>query len=120
MPKNSNTFEYILKIVWGAGRGRMFRRRCRMRCRRGRGWGWRFTGFQIRLPSLPKIRIPFGRDEKAEKIYELLPKRDCGACGYDSCYECALAIARGEAPPDACKIVGKKVAPQIERILRGG
>ncbi len=57
--------------------------------------------------------------EKAERIYELLPKRDCGACGYDNCYQCALAIAKGEAPPDACKVVGKKVKGLIDEILRG-
>ena len=87
-----------------------------MRCRRGRRW----LGFRI-----PSIKLPVGfpsirraEDEKVQQIYELLPKRDCGACGYESCYECAFAIASGEAPPDACRIVGKKIAPQIEKILR--
>ena len=89
---------------------------CRRRMRHRRGWGW----FSLRLPNvrLPSIRLPIARDEKVEAIYELLPKRDCGVCGYDSCYECALAIARGEAPPDACRVIGRKIAPQIEQILR--
>lgn len=93
------------------GRGRMRRRR--MRCRRGRG----LFGFQLPSIRLPTVGFP-RKKEKVQLIYELLPKRDCGACGYDSCYECAIAIANGEAPPDACRIVGKKVAPQIERMLR--
>jgi len=88
--------------------------RFRWRFRRRHRRGWRL-GF--RLPSM--IPIPRRRDEKVEKIYRLLPKRDCGACGYESCYECASAIASGEAPPDACKVVGKKIAPEVERILRG-
>ncbi len=95
------------------GRRRMQRRR--MRCRRGRRWlGFQLPSIPIRLPSIRRVK----EDEKVRQIYELLPKRDCGACGYESCYECALAIASGEAPPDACRIVGKKIAPQIERILR--
>jgi len=66
---------------------------------------------------------PFRREspeivQKAEEIYSLLPKRDCGACGFESCYECALAIAKGEAPPDACRIVGKKIKDRVEDILR--
>ncbi len=88
-------------------------RRMRRRRRCGRRW-------HIRIPAVafPKIFPRREGDERVEAIYELLPKRDCGACGYESCYECALAIAEGEAPPDACKIVGRKVAPQIEKILR--
>jgi len=78
-----------------------------MRCRR----------FAFQLPS-PTLRRPAVEDEKVRQIYELLPKRDCGACGYDSCYECALAIANGEAPPDACRVAGKRIAPKIEEILR--
>jgi Na+-translocating ferredoxin:NAD+ oxidoreductase RNF subunit RnfB len=75
------------------------------------------------FPVISRIKSIFRAEEpeieeKASRIYDLLPKRDCGACGYDTCYECALAIARGEAPPDACRIVGKKVAPQIEGIVR--
>ncbi len=87
-------------------------RRMRRRRRCGRGW-------RIKIPaiSFPKIFPRRVSDDRVEAIYELLPKRDCGACGYESCYECALAIVEGEAPPDACKIVGKRVAPQIRRIL---
>jgi len=54
---------------------------------------------------------------KAEEIYNLLPKKDCGACGFDSCYETAVMISKGLAPPDACKVVGKKIKNEVERIL---
>ncbi len=98
---------------------------CRFRRRRRRRKGWKlgFSRFGFQSIGLPKIqrlpRISRVRDEKVEKIYSLLPKRDCGACGYESCYDCASAIARGEAPPDACRVVGKRIAPKVERILRG-
>ncbi len=89
---------------WGGKRNRR-----RMRCRR----------FAFQLPSFPTSKRPaMVEDEKVQQIYELLPKRDCGACGYDSCYDCAIAIANGEVPPDACRVVGKRIAPKIERILR--
>jgi len=106
--------------VWGRGRGmgRGRMRRRRMRCRRGRGWlGFQFPSIRFPTIGFPKIRKV--EDEKVQQIYDLLPKRDCGACGYESCYECAQAIASGEAPPDACRVAGKRIAPLIERILRG-
>jgi Na+-translocating ferredoxin:NAD+ oxidoreductase RNF subunit RnfB len=79
---------------------------------------FRTEGFPVisRIKSIFQAEEP-EIEEKASRIYDLLPKRDCGACGYDTCYECALAIAKGEAPPDACRIVGKKVAPQIKKIM---
>ncbi len=59
-------------------------------------------------------------DEVVEKIYRLLPKKNCGKCGYNSCYECAIAIARGIAPPDACRVVGYKIESDIRQILMSG
>ncbi len=104
------------------------------RCRRRRkGWckgreGWsrrRKMGFgrgfvQMISKPISSIKTLFERKEvieKAQEIYYLLPKRDCGACGYDNCYQCAIAIARGDAPPDACKVVGKKIKEKVENIL---
>ena len=53
-------------------------------------------------------RLPFPSDEKINTIIEEL-KQDCtaetgcGACGYNSCRDFAIAIARGIAIPDMCK-----------------
>lgn len=79
---------------------------------------------QIISKPISAIRSLLAREppeviEKAQNIYALLPKRDCGACGYDNCYQCALAIAKGEAPPDACRVVGRKIKDVVEEILRG-
>ncbi len=82
---------------------------------RGRGWCWNyFTGY-----PQPKLEVRPELEEKVQKIYELLPKLDCGACGYSGCYEMAIAIAEGRERPDACRVAGKKIAPLIEDILRG-
>ena len=73
------------------------------------------------MPTTPVTKEqPVITDEtlrKAEEIYKLLPKKDCGACGFDSCYETAVMISKGLAPPDACKVVGKKIKEDVERIL---
>lgn len=60
-----------------------------------------------------------GLDGKAEKIYDLLPKLDCGSCGYESCFDMAKAIASGIENPDACVVAGDKIADKIEKILGG-
>jgi len=114
------------------GRNGMFRNGMRFRNgRRNRfvGWrmgdrlqrfwdtlsGWTLSGWR-RPSSLRETDSDVMR--KASDIYQLLPKRDCSACGFESCYECALAISTGQAPPDACKIVGKRVKDKVEEILR--
>ena len=55
--------------------------------------------------SKPKVEESNEFERKVKEIYELLPKRDCGACGYGSCYECAIAIAKGEATLDTCRVL---------------
>jgi len=56
--------------------------------------------------------------EIVEEIYRLLPKVNCGSCGYSGCYECAVAISRGEAPPDACVIIGRQIEGRIREIIQ--
>lgn len=52
-------------------------------------------------------------DPKVDKIRELLPGANCGACGYPGCDGLAEAIAAGEAPVTACSVGGKPVADKI-------
>ena|GEM_PF-633391 len=112
---------------WGRGKGWCGRGKGRGAGWGRKGWGMGFgTGFglsQIISKPISAVRSLFAREspeviEKAQEIYALLPKRDCGACGYDNCYQCALAIAKGEAPPDACRVVGRKIKDKVEEILR--
>ena len=42
-------------------------------------------------------------EEKIRKIYEALPKRNCGLCGYDNCGLFAKAVAEGKASPFGCR-----------------
>jgi len=50
------------------------------------------------------------------KIYEALPKLNCGLCGYDNCGQFARAVAEGRASPFSCRQnpwVGYKVSEII-------
>ena len=37
------------------------------------------------------------------KIYEVLPKLNCGLCGYGNCGQFARAVAEGKASPFGCQ-----------------
>lgn len=41
--------------------------------------------------------------QKIKEIYEALPRRDCGFCGFDGCGQFARAVAEGRASPFSCK-----------------
>ena len=56
-------------------------------------------------------------DEKESAIREALPGNNCGGCGYPGCDGCAAAIAKGEAPVDACPVGGSAVAKEIGAIM---
>jgi Na+-translocating ferredoxin:NAD+ oxidoreductase RNF subunit RnfB len=43
------------------------------------------------------------RTENIKKIHELLPKRNCGLCGYDNCGQFAKAVAEMKASPFGCR-----------------
>jgi hypothetical protein len=60
-------------------------------------------------------------DEKTQKlaneIYNVLPKINCGACGYPTCMGCAVAIAQGKAPYNACRVLRPDGHQKIKEIL---
>lgn len=55
--------------------------------------------------------------EKFKKIYEVLPKLDDRRCGYRTCGEFALAVAKGEAPCYGCVTGGYRVAEKVCEIM---
>ena len=44
-----------------------------------------------------------GSKEKIREIYEVLPKLNCGSCGYGTCGQFARAVAEGRASPFGCR-----------------
>ena len=56
-------------------------------------------------------------DEKEAAVREALPGNNCGACGFAGCDALAGAIAKGEAPANACPVGGGPVAEKIGEIM---
>lgn len=56
-------------------------------------------------------------DEKEEAVLAALPGNNCGGCGYAGCSGLAAAIAKGEAPVNACPVGGEAVGNNIARIM---
>ena len=56
-------------------------------------------------------------DEKEIKVREELPGNNCGGCGYPGCDGLAAAIAKGEAPVNACPVGGAAAAAKIAAIM---
>ena len=56
-------------------------------------------------------------DERESAVREALPGNNCGACGFAGCDALAAAIAKGEAPVNACPVGGGPVANKIGEIM---
>lgn len=56
-------------------------------------------------------------DERVVAVRDVLPGANCGACGYPGCDGLAEAIAKGEAPVNACAIGGKAVAESVANVM---
>lgn len=62
-------------------------------------------------------RLAVEVDPRIEKIQDVLPNANCGACGYPGCSAFAKAVAEGEADPTGCIPGGSSVAAQIADIM---
>ncbi len=58
-------------------------------------------------------------DERIEKIGEVLPQANCGACGFAGCGDYANAIITKGAPTNLCKPGGANAAAAIAEITGG-
>jgi len=47
--------------------------------------------------------VAVSNKEKIRGIYEILPKLNCGFCGFGSCGQFARAVAEGRASPFGCR-----------------
>lgn len=56
-------------------------------------------------------------DPRVEKIYDILPKANCGGCGFPGCMGFAAALVKGEAVPSACAPGGDALAKRVAEIL---
>lgn len=67
--------------------------------------------------AFKKLAVKASEIEK--KIRDLLPKANCGACGYPGCdaYAAALVEKKGEVPVNLCTVGGSETAKQIGEVL---
>lgn len=56
-------------------------------------------------------------DPREDEVLEALPGNNCGGCGYAGCSGLAAAIAKGEAPVNACPVGGDDVAKIVAAIM---
>ncbi|MBO4292616.1 MAG: RnfABCDGE type electron transport complex subunit B [Lachnospiraceae bacterium] len=63
------------------------------------------------------IRFRVEVDEKEEAVLAALPGNNCGGCGFAGCSGLAAAIAKGEAPVNACPVGGEAVGNVIAGIM---
>ena len=56
-------------------------------------------------------------DEREIQVREELPGNNCGGCGFPGCDGLAAAIAKGEAPVNACPVGGAAAAAKIAAIM---
>ncbi len=62
-------------------------------------------------------RLAVKEDPRVEKVEEVLPGSNCGACGYPGCSGLAKAIVEGKEPPSRCPVGGDEAAKRIGDIL---
>lgn len=57
-------------------------------------------------------------DPSIEEVVDLLPKYNCGACGFPGCKEMAQALLKKEAKPNLCKPLKKDALPPLQEYLK--
>jgi Na+-translocating ferredoxin:NAD+ oxidoreductase RNF subunit RnfB len=72
----------------------------------------------VGVPVLrPRHSVPKAPGHLVEPVLDVLPGGNCGACGNDSCFETATAIACGRAPYTACSAGGAATAKAVATVL---
>lgn len=75
-------------------------------------------GFVLGLAlALAYLKLAVKVSPKLEKILEVLPGTNCGACGYAGCEGYAQNLATSEAPVNLCAPGGQQVAQNLAEIL---
>lgn len=66
----------------------------------------------------PSGRLPAHLGTVASAVLDVLPGGNCGACGHESCFEAAAAVACGEAPSSVCVTGGIETAEAVASVMR--
>jgi electron transport complex protein RnfB len=73
----------------------------------------------VGIPLLPRARRrPPTPGPLVSEVLDVLPGGNCGACGNESCFGAAVAVAAGRAPSSVCAAGGPATAAQVNAVLR--
>ena len=75
-------------------------------------------GVPVLRPPRRAPRAPEPLEPLVSAILDALPGGNCGACGNDSCFEAATAVARGRASCDVCASGGPATASAVAAAVR--
>lgn len=67
--------------------------------------------------AIASKKLAVKKDPRVEKINDILPQANCGACGYIGCADYAKAIIEGKAEISECPVGGQETADEIADIL---
>ncbi len=56
-------------------------------------------------------------DPSIDEVVELLPRYNCGACGYPGCREMAIGLLAKEAKGEQCKPIKQEALVELKRYL---
>lgn len=62
-------------------------------------------------------KLKVEEDPRIERVNEILPQANCGACGYSGCRAFAEAVANGKAPVTGCPVGGEETAALVAQTL---
>lgn len=67
--------------------------------------------------AVASVKFHVEVDPRVEKVREVLPGANCGACGIPGCEAAAEAIVEGKIPYDACIAGGNSVSEAVAEVL---
>ena len=70
------------------------------------------------ITPLMVFLVDRGSKKDAAEIYELLPKKDCGKCGCETCMAYALKIADMRSKPYNCDELDEETREKIAKMFR--
>ncbi len=56
-------------------------------------------------------------DSHIEEVLDLLPRYNCGACGYPGCKEMAISLLAKETKPEQCNPLKKEAQEVLHKYL---
>lgn len=65
-----------------------------------------------------RSRAPEPPSPLSVAVLSVLPGANCGACGNASCFDAAVAVARGRAPLAVCSTGGPVTAAAVAAVMR--